>query len=193
MFSRRNILIGLVVLGLVAGGVYYWRQEQQAAEAARQAAIRQTVAEQGDIFATVSATGNLAPQAQVNLFFASTTPAFITHVNVVLGQTVNTGDLLATLDTAELELAVAQAQHSLESAQLNLDQLTAPARPEDLAVAEANVKVAQARVYQASQGASETDEQIAFLNLRLAWHEDEPVAFLIFHRDGNASGTLRDF
>lgn len=168
MLSRRNIVIGLVVLGLVVGGVYYWRQQQQAAEAARQAAIRQAVAEQGDIFATVSATGNLSPQAQVNLFFASTAPAFITRVNVVLGQTVRPGEVLATLDTTELELALAQAQQSLESAQLNLELLTAPTRPEDLAVAEANVKVANARVYQASSGASETDEQIAFLNLRLA-------------------------
>lgn len=168
MFSRRNILIGLVVLGLAAGGAYYGWQQQQAAEAARLAAIRQTVAETGDIFATVSATGNLAPQAQVNLFFAATTPALITNVNVVLGQAVKPGEVLATLETAELELGVAQAQQALESAQLTLEQLTAPARPEDLAVAEANVKVAQARVYQASQGSSETDEQIAFLNLRLA-------------------------
>lgn len=168
MFSRRNILVGIVVLGLIAGGVYYWQQQQQAAEAARQAAIRQVAAERGDIFATVSATGNLVPQAQVNLFFASTTPALITQVTVVLGQTVNKGEVLATLDTAELELALAQAEHSLASAQLTLEQLTAPPRPEDVAVAEANVKVAKARVYQASQGISENDEQIALLNLRLA-------------------------
>jgi HlyD family secretion protein len=168
MLSQRNILIGLVLLGLVGGGVFYWRQQQQAADAARQAAIRQTVAEQGDIFATISATGNLAPQAQVNLFFASTSPAVIAQVNVLLGQAVKPGEVLASLDTTELELAVAEAQQSLTSAQLNLEQLTAPARPEDLAVAEANVKVAKARVYQASQGTSATDEQIAFLNLRLA-------------------------
>ncbi len=168
MLSHRNIIIGLVLVSLVVGGGYYWRQQQQAAQAARLAAIREAVAERGDIFATVSATGNLAPQAQVNLFFASTTPAFITQVNVVLGQTVKQGEILATLDTTELEMTVAQAQQSLQSAQLNLETLTTPARPEDVAVAEANVKVAKARVYQASQGASESDDDIALLNLRLA-------------------------
>jgi HlyD family secretion protein len=168
MLSRRNILIGLVLIGLAAGGVAYWQAQQRAAEAARQAAIRQVVVARGDIFATVSATGNLAPQAQVNLFFAAASLSPVSRVNVVMGQTVKQGEVLATLDAEELELAVTQAEQALQSAQLNLEQLTAPPRPEDVAVAEANLKVAKARVYQASQGAGESDEQIAYLNLRLA-------------------------
>jgi HlyD family secretion protein len=89
-------------------------------------------------------------------------------VRVVLGQAVQAGEVLATLVTDELELAVTQAEQNLQAAQLNLETLTAPASPEAIAVAEANLRVAKARVYAASQGASATDIEIARLNLVLA-------------------------
>ncbi len=168
MFSRRNLILLVVVLLLAAaGGAYYW-QQRLAAERAAQAAIRQEVVAQGTIVSTVSATGSLTPETQVNLFFSAASPLPVEEVNIVLGQAVKMGDVLARLDTSDLELAVTQAEQSLESAQLVLAQLKAPPRVEDIAVAEANLRVAKAQVYAASIGSSPESVQIAYLNLLLA-------------------------
>lgn len=168
MFSRRNLVIFgiLILLAAGAGGYYEW--QRRAEEQAAQAALRQEVVGRGAIVATVSATGYLAPQEQVNLYFSTATPLPVTQVNVVLGQVVKQGDVLAALDTRELELTVTQAEQALRAARLNLELLQAPPRSEDLAVAEANLRVANAQVYAASQGNPTETVEIARLNLVLA-------------------------
>jgi len=168
MLSRRNLLILAVLVSLAAaGGAYDWQQRQAAERAAREAIRRETVA-RGTILSTVSASGSLVPETQVNLYFSAAAPAPVTEVNAVLGQGVRRGEALARLDTSDLALAVTQAEQSLRAAQLTLDQLQAPSRAEDVAHAEANLRLAQAQVYAASQGKSEEEIQIAYLNLILA-------------------------
>jgi HlyD family secretion protein len=108
------------------------------------------------------------PEAQANLYLSTTALLPVEAVHVVLGQPVREGDVLARLDSGELELAVTQAEQSVRAAQLALAQLLAPPRPEDLAVAEANLRVARNQVYAASQGNSPEAVQMAYLNLRLA-------------------------
>ncbi len=167
-FSSRNLIILIIVLLIAAGGGGYYWQQRLAAERAAQAATRQEVVTRGTIVSTVSATGSLAPETQVNLFFSAASPLPVKDVNVVLGQAVKKGDVLARLDASDLELAVTQAEQSLESAQIALAQLQAPPRPEDVAVAEANLRVAKAQVYAASIGSSAESIQVAYLNLRVA-------------------------
>ncbi len=166
--ARTNqIIFALGLLALLAGAAYFW-QRQAADQRAAAAAIRQETVQQGTIVATVSATGYLTPQTQVNLFFTAAAPLAVTEVNVVLGQPVRRGEVLARLDDRDLALAVAQAEQSLNSAQLRLAQLLAPPRPADLALAEANLRLARAQVSAASQGQSAEAKQIAWLNLQLA-------------------------
>jgi HlyD family secretion protein len=169
MFSRRNLWIGLgaIVLALAAGGVYFW-QQRQAAQQAAAAEMRTERVGRGTIAAVVSATGPLSPQAQVNLFFGASTPQTVAEVRVSLGDRVKPGDVLARLDTGDLELALDQAEQQLRTAQLALAQLKAPPRPEDIALAEANLRVAQAQVFQASQGTPQESLETARLNLVIA-------------------------
>lgn len=167
MFSRRNLVIVLIVAAAAAGGAYWW-QQQRAAELAAQSELRQATVGRGAIVSTVSATGSLAAEAQVNLFFGVSVPVPVVEVAVALGDVVHKGDVLARLDTADLELAVQQAEQALRSAELGLEQLQAPPRPEDIAVAEANLKLARAQVFQASQGATREQVEIARLNLVIA-------------------------
>lgn len=164
----RNIIfvvIGLSVLGL--GGYFYW-QQTQANAAAQTATLRQAVVERGTIVSTVSASGYLATQSEVDLFFQTVAPLPVTQVKVVMGQAVKQGEVLAQLDTADLELAVLQAEQALTAAQLNLEALQAPPRPEDVAVAKANVRVASNQVYAASLGSSNEAIEAARLQLVLA-------------------------
>jgi HlyD family secretion protein len=168
MFSRRNLIIlGIIGLALAAGGVYFW-QQQRAVEEAAASQLRTEVIARGTIVSTVSATGPLAAESQVNLFFGATQPVPVAEVNVALGEAVKRGAVLARLDTTDLELAVKQAEQGVRSAELALAQLTAPPRPEDLAVAEATLKLAQAQVYQASGVSSKEQIEIARLNLVVA-------------------------
>lgn len=168
MFSRRNLVIFGILVLLVSGAVGYVGWQRRVEEQAAQAALRQEVVGRGTIVVAVSATGYLAPQQQINLYFSAASPLPVTEVNVVLGQAVKKGDVLAALDTSELELTVTQAEQALRAARLNLELLQAPPRPEDLAVAEANLRVAKAQVYAASQGTSPEALEVARLNLVLA-------------------------
>ena len=167
MMSRRNLLILSVLVLLAASAAAYAWQQRQAAERLAQAAVRQEPIGRGTIVATVSATGYLASQQQVNLYFSTASPLPVADINIVRGQAVRQGEVLARLDDAELALAVAQAETALEGAELNLALMHAPARAEDVALAEANLRVVQAQVYAASQGNSPETIEIARLNLLL--------------------------
>lgn len=168
MVSRRNLLVlGLILIAVLVTGLFFWRQQQAAAQAAA-GEIRQETVQRGTILSTVSATGPLATESQVNLFFGAGGLAPVVEVNVSLGDRVKKGDVLARLDTTDLQLAVEQARLNLRSAELAVTQLTAPPRPEDLAVAEANLRLARAQLYQASQGSRKEQIEIARLNFVLA-------------------------
>lgn len=167
MFSRRNLLFLIIGLAVLAAGAFYLWQQQQAAAALTATEIRQATITRGTLVSTVSATGPLTPKTQVNLFFG-VAGAPVAEVAVELGDVVRQGDVLARLDTTDLDLALAQARQSLRTAELSVAQLTAAPRPEDVAVAEANLKLARSQLFQASQGSSKEQVEIARLNLVLA-------------------------
>lgn len=167
MFSRRNLVItGIVLLGLAAAGAFWWQSQQATAQSATE--IRQATIEQGTILSTVSATGALSPESQVSLFFGTSAPSPVAKLNVAVGDVVKAGTVLAELNTTDLQLAVTQAEQNLRAAELRVAGLTAPPRPEDLALAEANLKVANAQAYQGAQGSTAEQIEIARLNLVLA-------------------------
>jgi HlyD family secretion protein len=69
-----------------------------------------------------------------------------------VGQTVEAGQLLAQLEISDLELALEQAQVSLQISQAQLKKLETPPAENDLAAAQAAVTVAQASVASAEAG-----------------------------------------
>ena len=162
------ILFVLVLIGAAVGGYSLYQQRLAAERAAAAANIRQAVIARGTIISTVNATGYLAAQDQTNLFFAASAGLPVVELNVALGDTVTTGQVLARLDSAALALAVTDAEQAVAAAQLRLGLLQAPPRPEDLAVAEANLRVANNQVYAASLGQTPEQIEVARLNLVLA-------------------------
>src|SRR5215217_2355975 len=68
----------------------------------------------GALTATVNATGNIEPESEVRLSFQQ--PGTIAEVFFDEGATVKKGDVIAKLDTTDLELALAQSQAQLENA-----------------------------------------------------------------------------
>lgn len=144
-FMRRNILIAVIVIALLAAGYYFLRQQQQSSQEPAFEILREATAENGRITATVNATGAIEPEALVSLTFGNA--GTVSQVNVVRGQPVQAGDVLATLNTAELELAVQQAQDALTIQELTLQQrLNSQPSQATLASAQADIQAAQAQL-----------------------------------------------
>ncbi|MCP4423315.1 MAG: biotin/lipoyl-binding protein, partial [Chloroflexi bacterium] len=142
---RRTIVIVIAILILLATGFFFLRQRQQAAQEQSFEILREAEVENGRITATVNATGAIEPEALVSLTFGGT--GTIVQVNAERGQTVQAGDVLATLDTEELQLAVQQAEDAVRIQELTLQQRQNAAPSEaTLASAQADVDAAAAQL-----------------------------------------------
>lgn len=142
---RRVLLILIILVILGAGGWYgYQRYQQAQVEQTAAPSYETTAVARGTIASTVSATGNIEPEAAISLSFRTT--GRIDKILVSVGQTVETGQLLATLETTELTLALAQAKISQEISEAQLAKLEKPPTAEDIAAAQAGVVVAQTNV-----------------------------------------------
>ena len=137
---RPVLWIGLIVLlAIIGAGVYFFISTKQAGAAAtaQQPALQTSTARQGNLVLRASGTGTLIAANEVKLGFK--TSGILTKLNIKLGDQVKTGDLLATLDSTDQEIALAQAQQSL-------NQLTSASA---IATAQLAVTTAQANVINA--------------------------------------------
>jgi HlyD family secretion protein len=135
------IILGIVAIAAVIGTIIIL-QRQQAAQSTDE--VTTAVVERGTLLVAVSASGIIEPQDRVNLTFEQ--PGLVNEVLVEIGDEVKKGDVLARLDSEQLALQVRQAQASLASAEAQLAQLEADARPEEVASAEASLRAADAQV-----------------------------------------------
>jgi HlyD family secretion protein len=95
----------------------------------------------GDIVLTADGSGELVPATELELTFH--TSGALGEVLVEIGDQVQKDDLLARLETDELERAVAEANVELELAQLDLADVREGASDADLAKAQAALRDAQ--------------------------------------------------
>jgi len=113
---------------------------------------------QGDITLTADGSGELVPAAQVDLVFR--TGGTLAEVLVQEGDQVSDGDLLARLDTEDLERAVANAEVELEIARLDLADVQDGPNEAELAGAEATLRDARVSLtlaYDAYQRAEDSN------------------------------------
>lgn len=148
---------------------------------------RTAVLEPGTLTATVSATGNIEPEAEIKLSFQQ--PGTVAEVFLEEGSAVKKGDVIAKLDTTDLELALAQAEASLEQAKGQLEQAKTAvenaqaaeiiaganfsrtvqgARPAEVTAARAALDAAQANLDKLRAGPTESDLGAAEAGLRNA-------------------------
>jgi len=133
------VVLGVVLIAVIGGGVWWTQSARQ-----REMETRSAIVERGPMLMIVSASGNVDPHSRVDLNFE--TPGRVAEVLVETGDTVESGDLLARLDTGQLELQVQQAQAALDLAEAQLAQLRSGPRAEDVASAQANLDAAQSQV-----------------------------------------------
>ena len=130
---QRQGLVSVPVLANVGGGRQPEEPTFEAIDLSR-----------GSIASTVSATGNIEPEAEVSLSFDST--GKVTQVLVTEGQAVRSGQLLAQLDIEAFQLARDEALVGQKIAQAKLNKLIAEADEGDLALARARINASQAAI-----------------------------------------------
>jgi HlyD family secretion protein len=134
--KRIGIIIGVVVVAVAAGVVYLatrptanGQARNFLANAATAKVVRTTLSR------SVDSTGSLNPEARVPLSFGAS--GTVAEVKAKVGDQVKQGDVLAALDTTDLQVKVQQAQQAYLIQQLNYTT-TMQADPNTVATARAN-------------------------------------------------------
>ncbi|TMF22897.1 MAG: biotin/lipoyl-binding protein [Chloroflexi bacterium] len=126
-------LVAVLLVGLIA------RDTVLAKPAA--ATIRTASADRGTVTSVVSGTGSLVPAGRMNVNFR--VGGILSEVDIRVGDTVKTGQVLARLDSTTQQAALSQAQASLASAQANLKATQTPLTSAQVAQLQHQVSAAQ--------------------------------------------------
>lgn len=98
--------------------------------------------EKGNVVQTVEVTGEIKPDARINLAFSSTAP--FESISKKVGSIVKRGDVIAQLENRDLRFATERARAALALAQANLDVRLAGDTKETIAIAQAQADQAAA-------------------------------------------------
>jgi HlyD family secretion protein len=142
--KRSKWIIGAIAVLLVGGlvGLLTIRSNIQATRAEAEARTGDVVtAVLGDLAATASATGQVESTQVTSL--SAETPGIVQEVMVRVGDTVQAGDVLVQLDTANLEFRVARMQQNLTLQEVSLEALLNGSTEEEIVAAQAAVTSAQ--------------------------------------------------
>ncbi len=120
------------------------------------------VVQRGKVIKELEFVGRISPVEEVSLYFK--TSGYVKRVLIDEGDQVQTGDLLAELEIDDLLKQMAQAEVTLNSAQLRLDEAE-KALERQIAQAETTLKSAKLRLDEADKA---LEQQIAQAELSLA-------------------------
>ena len=123
-------------------------------------------ANQATINGTITYSGHVITRNQVNVL--PKIAGQITALNVDVGKSVKTGDVIAEIDHAALDSQVAEAQAALAGATARLATIQAGPRSENVAQAQANLEAAQARLTYMQQGGRPENVTAAAANVDAA-------------------------
>ena len=143
---RRRIVSAVAVVAVLAvgAGVVWWfgLRDDDATSVDAAQTVRQLVeVTTGTFTSTVSAEGTVAAAESEDLSFTSA--GTVTAVNVAVGDVVTAGQVVASIDSAELEADLADAQATYADAESTLaDDQDNDASDEQLAADEARLAVA---------------------------------------------------
>ncbi|MFZ1341861.1 HlyD family secretion protein [Thiothrix eikelboomii] len=152
-FGKR--LVTLVILAALGGGGYWYYQQYQANGGVKTEvpAYQTEVLKRGDLNLTVIATGNLQPMNQVDI--GTEQSGTVAEVLVDANATVTKGQILAKLNTNQLEDNLTKAEAALITAEAKVAQAKA-----QLTQADANILKAEASIQQALAGERQSSAQI---------------------------------
>jgi len=159
----RRVLLILIALALLAFGSVWAYQNffapaQEPVEEREEATVQR-----GSLVILVNATGTILPEKQTTLSFKSA--GRVAGVHVKEGQLVSAGEILAELETRDLEFAITQSELALVSAQNQLLRIQRDPAEYDIAAAQDALESAQAAYDRLLAGPTKKEIQVARANL----------------------------
>ena len=153
--KRIVIITGLAVI-LIAGGAFISTRTTRSASNDLLANAQTATVTRTTLMTSVDSTGSIIPEAELSLAFG--TSGTVDQVNVAVGDQVKQDDVLATLDTTDLQLKVTQAEQAYQLQQLTYSE-TVQADASAVAVAEAAYNSALASYNAARQDYNNLSEK----------------------------------
>jgi RND family efflux transporter MFP subunit len=157
--KKRSIwIIAIITLLLTTGGGYvaYMRYHSTQAQEPPQPTMQTGTVTRGDIVITADGSGELVPARELELTFR--TGGVLDELLVETGDQVEEDDLLARLETDDLERTVAEADVELELAQLDLTDVREGPSEAELADAQAALRDAQVELQLAYDSYEDTSD-----------------------------------
>ncbi|MFT3893143.1 MAG: efflux RND transporter periplasmic adaptor subunit [Anaerolineales bacterium] len=162
--TRVILILAAVLLVASSGGYYYYAKVYLPSQTTTTTKAMQTATvRQGDLVIYASGTGTLVASDEVNLAFKSS--GQVTAINVAVGDKVNAGDVLATIDDTTAQIEYTQAVRSLNeltslSAIASAQSAVATAMT-DLADAQSHLQyVISPQVYNAELALAEKEQAV---------------------------------
>lgn len=125
------IFVFILLLGIAIGGYQYFSKREELP-------YNWALVEKGKLLQKVSATGQVIPAKKIDLQFEI--QGKIKDIKTTVGEKVETGDVLAVLDTGELNTQVLEAEAARDVAKAKLGQVLAGASEEEIKVYETAVE-----------------------------------------------------
>jgi HlyD family secretion protein len=135
-------LISVIGVGYLAYNQFVVVPQQQAARKVKTASV-----ERSNLLITISANGTVQPKQLINV--SPKTSGILKQLLVKEGDSVEQGQVLAYMDTSNLQGQLSQAQGNLAAAVANLHRVIAGNRQQDTAQAKAKLQDAQFALRQA--------------------------------------------
>ena len=120
--NKKRIFMTLGTIVLIGAGVTFAMTRSQATTSTTEAETGQVT--QATLSSVVESSGSVSPESSVTLSFGAS--GTVSKVNAEVGDQVKKGDVLAELDTTDLELQVAQAEQSYLSQQATYSMTVNP-------------------------------------------------------------------
>lgn len=134
------------------------------------------IAKKGDLRQTVEAVGTVISERDLALQFA--TSGIVSQVFVKEGDVVKVGQRLATLRAGSLSASIASASAQLKIAEADLQEKIEGARPEDIAISEADVASKQASLDSAKIALATATDALKKSNQKLKALESQAATAL---------------
>lgn len=133
----KKLIGGIIVIVVIFGAVFVFSNKNKNGVSYTFAKV-----EKGDIIQTVSETGTVKSDSEINLGFLGSGKLEKKHY--AIGDKVLAGEVIAELDYGRLEISKTEAQANLDSARESLNKLLAGATYEEKAITQAGFNQAKA-------------------------------------------------
>jgi HlyD family secretion protein len=178
----KGLLLGLLATGLLTVPLSFYLTQKQSQLKPELIESLTVPVETQDLTVRITASGVVQPVRRVNL--SPKTQGRLSQLFVEQGDRVEAGDIIARMESGEIEAQLLQAEAGLARAQANLSKLQTGSRPEEIAAAQARLNRAQATLDELQAGTR--SEEIAVAQAKL----NEAEARLADARSGSLDDEI---